>query len=178
MLGAQRLLEETSIRILATERPLVIRRRTVDLPPKSISVGFPDQYNYAFNPVSCAIVAVWQGEFIDIGPNAIDRGTFGAIPLGDMRFKAPAMISLGAAPGASCNYDRMVRETPDAPPRFHFRRAGISYTLSGEVGLGGLELELRRDEAQNIAVPVTVPDGLAGISLDQSAPDIARIVIE
>lgn len=177
-MGAQRALEKATIKELATDRPRVIRRRVVNLPYKSISVGFPEEYNFSFNPVSCSIVGVWQGEFLDIGPNFIDRGNFGAIPLGEMRFKAPEAIGLGGSAETACDYDRMTQETRDAPPRFHFRRAGVGYTLSGQVGLYGLELEVRRDEAQARPVIVAMPEGLTGVSLDQSVNDVARIVIE
>ena len=100
--GAQDALERSTVKFLAEERPLVVRRRVVDLPPKSISVGYPEGYNYAFNPESCALVGAWVGEFLDIGPNAIDRGTYGAVALGEWRFKGEQPIALGGASDAPC----------------------------------------------------------------------------
>ncbi len=177
-MGAQRVLEKTTIKFLAVDRPLVVRRRIVDIPARSIAVGFPDQYNFAFNPITCSLVAAWQGEFLDIGPNAIDRGNFGAIALGDLRFKAPDAIGLGGGDEASCDYIKMTRDHPGAAPSFHFEREGIAYTMHSDVGLYGLEIALSRDDAQGAPVAIAMPGKLAGISIDQSASDIARIVIE
>ena len=177
--GAKRVLERTTIKFLAEERPLVVRRRVVDLPPKSISVGLPEGYNYAFNPESCSLVGVWTGEFLDIGPNAIDRGTFGAVALGEWRLKEPVAISLGGDAQARCRFHSISQPDPDTPPSFRFQRDGVAYTLSGMVDVEGLVLEVRRDAPDGTKVPLAIPASVdPGFRLDQSTADAARISIE
>lgn len=176
--GGQMELDNTTLRIAAVERPLIMRRRITGLPPATVAVGFPQGYNYAFNPRSCSLVGAWIGEFLDIGPNAIDRGRYGALPLGDWVFQAPNVIALGDPGEGACRYTMMRQTSLDAAPSFHFTRGDVAYTLGGAVDMDGLALELTRDAPSGQPVMVGLPaDAGDAVMVENSTADAARIVI-
>ena len=73
----------TNFLIQPSEQPIVVRRKIERLPPRSIVVGNPGSLHYAYNPVSNSIVGVWEGGFLNIGPNIAGRGREASRILGE-----------------------------------------------------------------------------------------------
>lgn len=109
---AEQVMAGKNYEITASNKAVVERKRVNELPPYSISVGLPSKVNYAFNTKSCAIVALWSGEMLNIGPNIDGRGDFPSLPLGDLAFNFPKQI--GLEPSASCKYSgyRYINDIP------------------------------------------------------------------
>ena len=73
-MSAKAHLAATNFLIQPSEQPIVLRRKIERLPPRSIAVGNPGRLHYAYNPVSDSIVGLWEGGFLNIGPNIAGRG--------------------------------------------------------------------------------------------------------
>ncbi len=71
---ARKRMAATLFPVTVAERPVVVRKKIDNLPPKSIAVGYPGGLNYGYSPVTNSIVGLWQGEFLNIGPNIDGRG--------------------------------------------------------------------------------------------------------
>lgn len=84
--SARKRLLMTNYFVKATERPVVMRKKIEHLPPKSIAVGYPGGLNYAFSPVTHSIVGIWDGEFLNVGPNINGRGKDASRILGEWLF--------------------------------------------------------------------------------------------
>lgn len=82
-MSAKTLLAATNFLIQPSEQPIVVRRKIERLPPRSIVVGNPGSLHYAYNPVSNSIVGVWEGGFLNIGPNIAGRGREASRILGE-----------------------------------------------------------------------------------------------
>ena len=122
--------------VLSSEQTTqVIRRKTVKLPASSVVVGLTNKFSYAFNTKSCAIVAAWKGDFLNIGPNIDGRGRDGSIPLGNIGFSAPQSIHL-ADNTQSC---RMTKYTRKSQPVFYFTQGENAFSLQGKAVDNGIE---------------------------------------
>lgn len=102
---AHQALSGTNFEVKATDKTLVQRKVVVDLPVYSIAVGLPQKLNYGFNTKSCAIVGLWQGELLNIGPNIKGRGQDASVPLGDWLFSYPQQLK----PESECEYIKYSR---------------------------------------------------------------------
>ncbi|WP_394173602.1 c-type cytochrome [Thalassotalea litorea] len=90
---AQKIMLNKKFNLNAEGETLVQRIKVTNLPAYSISVATPKQINHAFNTRSCDIVGLWQGEFLNIGPNIGGRGEDASIPLGDWVFHSPQALT-------------------------------------------------------------------------------------
>jgi len=86
-------LNKATVNIKAENEIKVVRKRTVNLPVRSITVGYPEKINYAFSTSECAVAGLWTGDMINVGPNVEDRGRDGSVILGDWAFHSPENIS-------------------------------------------------------------------------------------
>lgn len=122
---AHQALAGTNYEVKSTDTALVQRKVVVDLPVYSIAVGLPQKLNYGFNSKSCAVVGLWQGELLNIGPNIKGRGQDGSVPLGDWLFSYPQQIK----PKGQCDYIKYSRlgET-----KFEFMLDKVRLSLSAE----------------------------------------------
>lgn len=102
--------------IKAERTPIVLRKRIYGLPTYSVAVGLPSKINYAFNTRSCALVGMWQGDLLDVGPNITGRGTTGSIPLGDEVFAHPQQLL--PLSKSSCHF---IKYNIEGDPTFQFR---------------------------------------------------------
>lgn len=91
--SGKQFLSNATIPLKADQHARLVRKKVVDLPTFSISVGLPKQVNYAFNTRTCSIVGMWTGDFINVGPNVEGRARDGSVILGDWVFKNPQVIS-------------------------------------------------------------------------------------
>ena len=82
-MSAKNHLAATNFLIQPSEQPSVVRRKIERLPPRSIAVGNPGSLHYAYNPVSNSIVGLWEGGFLNIGPNIAGRGKEASRILGE-----------------------------------------------------------------------------------------------
>lgn len=141
--AAKRITERAVHNLKAADIPLVVRIKTLDLPPYSISVGGLNQVNYAFNSRSCSIVGVWTGDLLNIGPNILGRGKEASLPLGDWSFHFPQEISLleNTADSAknSCEF---IKYTRGEQPAFFFERNDVQFQLTGTETDDGIVFDL------------------------------------
>jgi len=82
-MSAKQHLAATNFLIQPVDEPIIIRRKIENLPPRSIAVGNPGGLHYAYNPVTNSIVGLWEGGFLNIGPNISGRGKDSSRILGD-----------------------------------------------------------------------------------------------
>lgn len=94
--SGKQFLNNANVPVKAEQQARVVRKKVVDLPTFSISVGLPQQVNYAFNTRSCALVGMWTGDFINVGPNVEGRARDGSVVLGEWVFKQPQTIAPSA----------------------------------------------------------------------------------
>jgi len=123
----------------------IIRRKTVKLPPSSVLVGLTNQFSYAFNTKLCAIVGVWKGEFLNVGPNIDGRGKDGSVPLGEWVFHSPESIATDK-PDTPCHF---IKYTRTENPTFYFTQNGSNYSVSGYTHPDGIQFDYRVDHANN-----------------------------
>ncbi len=123
---AKRSLSGTKIELKAENTAIVQRKKVVDLPPYTISVGLPEKMNYGFNTRSCSITGVWKGDLLNIGPNVKGRGQDGSVVLGDWSFKHPEQLAFNKA--LNCKF---IKYTRDGSPTFYFAVDGVTYSVSG-----------------------------------------------
>ncbi len=131
--SARNRLQQTNYFIKATERPIVIRKKIEHLPPKSIAVGYPGSLNYGYNPVTNSIVGLWDGEFLNVGPNIDGRGKDASRILGEWLFHESPGIQLlvEGEPFAG----PFIKYTVGDSPRFEYadkkRRVRVSASPNG-----------------------------------------------
>lgn len=124
--GGQRLLKAATYNIDVSGAPVVVRKKVIDLPARSISVGLPQKLNYAFNARSCAIVAAWKGAFLNVGPNIEGRGKDPSLPLAEWGFHAPEVIE---AKNESCKFEKYTRYDQ---PEFSYSLGRINMKVKGQ----------------------------------------------
>ncbi|MCF2949579.1 cytochrome c [Paraglaciecola aquimarina] len=125
-LPGKQFLNKATINIKAQSQPLVERKKVVNLPTSSVSVGFPEKINYAFNTKSCSIVGVWTEDLLNVGPNVEGRGKDGSLILGDWVFHSEQGISpVYSAPG-SCTFTKYNRV---GNPTFTYQVNGRDFSV-------------------------------------------------
>ncbi|MGJ8679077.1 c-type cytochrome [Paraglaciecola sp.] len=122
---SQKIMLDKKIHVLAKNKPVVQRKKIHNLPTYSISVGFPEKINYAFNTRSCDVVGLWTGDLLNVGPNVESRGKDGSIALGDWLInKNDSFTSKGAG---KCSYQKM---TNTGVPAFFYSQDNVDYKLT------------------------------------------------
>ncbi|EWH08377.1 hypothetical protein DS2_17587 [Catenovulum agarivorans DS-2] len=112
--------------VLVKDQARVQRKKAVNLPSHSILVGLPQKVNYAFNSRSCAIVGLWQGEFLDVGPNIQGRGKDGSLAMGEWLFHQPHAIK--PSNDTSCQF---IKYTTIGEPKFYYQQQGYEFAVTG-----------------------------------------------
>jgi cytochrome c5 len=125
---ARTIMEGKKIELKATDKPLVQRIRTMNLPTYSITVGLPQKINFAFNTRQCSIVGLWQGEMLNVGPNVGGRGEDASLPLGDWIFHHPQAIQHTNTTQTKCHYKGYQLITNN--PIFDYQIGDIEFSVS------------------------------------------------
>ncbi|MFY0668146.1 MAG: cytochrome c [Alteromonas stellipolaris] len=126
---AKNIVEEKKFELKASDHILIQRKRILDLPPSTISVGFPTKLNYGFNTKTCAVVGLWQGDMLNVGPNIAGRGEDPSLPLGEWVFHAPEQLQ-HVNEEHKCHYKGYRLENGN--PVFSYTLGGQQYALSVE----------------------------------------------
>lgn len=131
--SARNRLQQTNYFVKAAERPVVVRKKIEHLPPKSIGVGYPGSLNYGYSPVTNSIVGLWDGEFLNVGPNIDGRGKDASRILGEWLFYDSPGIQL-LVEGKPFEGE-FIKYTVGDSPRFEYadgkRRVRVSASPSG-----------------------------------------------
>lgn len=117
-------INNNTLPLKADNQIVVTRKKIVDLPSYSVSIGFPEKINYAFNIRNCHVLALWHGEFLDVGPNVQGRGKEGSIILGERAFITPEYVGFDSR--HQCQF---VKYNLTADPVFYYRIGNIDYSL-------------------------------------------------
>ncbi|WP_048693660.1 c-type cytochrome [Catenovulum maritimum] len=124
---AKAYLADSKHEVLVKDKARIQRKKAVNLPSHSILVGLPQKVNYAFNSRSCAIVGVWQGEFLDVGPNIQGRGKDGSLAMGNWVFHQPNSIK-AVNDTKTC---RFIKYTTTDDPTFYYQQQGYEFAVTG-----------------------------------------------
>ncbi len=124
---ARAIMAEKKVEVKAVSKTIVQRKKVMKVPPYSVSVGLPAKINYAFNTRTCAIVGLWQGDLLNVGPNVGGRGQDGSLPLGDWVFHSPNSVNHQAT-NTKCMYKGY--QMIDQEPVFNYQIAGVEYALT------------------------------------------------
>lgn len=142
----QNVLDDKQFNVTSIESPVILRKRVLDLPPYTLVVGFPEQFNVGFNTRSCSVNALWKGDLMNIGPNISGRGEDPSIPLGESIFTYPKQLTF-------------VEGTPnDKPESCTYRgyRLIDNYPVfSFSVGEQHLELSMRPNDRSEMTFNLT-----------------------
>lgn len=121
------ILSDNKVDVKASNKTRVQRKKILNIPPYSISVGLPSKMNYAFNTRLCSIVGMWEGDMLNVGPNINGRGEDGSLPLGTWLFQFPQVLQHDATGEVKCRYKgyKMVNDEPV----FSYQLDGTEYQL-------------------------------------------------
>lgn len=134
---SHKIMLDKKIHVTADDKVVVQRKKIHNLPTYSISVGFPEKINYAFNTRSCDVVGLWTGDLLNVGPNVESRGKDGSIVLGDWLINQQDSFALQSK--GKCNYKKM---TNKGVPAFFFNQDGVDYKLTtSNISSNGLNLD-------------------------------------
>lgn len=127
---ARTIMEGKKMELKATTKPRVQRIRTLNLPPYSIAVGLPTKINFAFNTRLCAIVGLWQGDMLNIGPNIGGRGEDASLLLGDWIFHHPQRLQDSDTTSENCHFKgyKLIADNPV----FNYQIGDAELTLSAK----------------------------------------------
>lgn len=125
---ARGIMQEKKVEVKALSHTVVQRKKVMHVPTYSISVGLPAKINYAFNTRSCAIVGLWQGDMLNVGPNVGGRGQDGSLPLGDWMFHSPESFQHSSPSQGKCKYKGYKLENNE--PVFSYKLAGVDYKMT------------------------------------------------
>lgn len=128
--AAHRALSKATVDLKSESDIVVHRKKVYQLPTYSISVGYPQKINYAFNTQTCSIVGLWNEDLLNIGPNVIDRGLDGSVALGDFLFKYPEQIGLDLSGDDICKFNKY---SMNGDPTFYFSMNGYEMSLQSKV---------------------------------------------
>ncbi|MGJ8693872.1 MAG: c-type cytochrome [Thalassotalea sp.] len=120
-------LNKATVNVTADSNIVVMRKKTVNLPTRAISVGYPEKVNYAFSTKDCAVAGFWTGEMLNIGPNIEGRGRDGSVILGDWGFHAPASITHKNAQRSQCQFIKYNRK---GNPTFEYQLGEQQFSVS------------------------------------------------
>lgn len=127
---AKFIMSDIKVEVIAADKTVVQRKKILNIPAYSISVGLPAKLNYAFNTRLCAVVGLWQGDMLNVGPNVSGRGQDGSLALGDWAFRHPDAIKHIASKDAKCHYKGYKFENKE--PVFSYQFDGVDYSLKAE----------------------------------------------
>ena len=150
-------MEDSLIEVEIGELPQVVRIKTIELPAYSVNVGLTNNMSYAFNTRSCDIVGLWEGDFLNIGPNVIGRGKGAGQPMGDWAFHHPDVLSVTHDTDRDCRFKKYTR---GESPAFYFTKDGTDFRISGHAQDTGVKFE------------VGVKGGSTEPSVNMALPDI------
>ncbi|MBU2918833.1 cytochrome c [Psychrosphaera sp. F3M07] len=162
---AKVILEDKKFEVTANDKIVIQRKRINNLPPSTISVGFPVKLNYGFNTKSCAIVALWQGDLLNIGPNIAGRGEDPSLPLGQLVFRSGQQISHNHLEG-NCRYTGY--QLDQGNPVFSYQIGHQGYSLEVKPsGSDTLSFNYKTDSKASSAFILPESDKLTWSSNDQ-----------
>lgn len=151
---SQKIMLDKKVNVIASDKIVVQRKKIHNLPTYSISVGFPEKINYAFNTRSCDVVGLWQGDLLNVGPNVESRGKDGSIVLGDWLLNKNDVFTMQS--DSKCRYQKMVNQEV---PAFFFERDGIDYKLTTSgMSINGLSLNYEVISKQTKSVTFNLPE--------------------
>ena len=175
-MSAKAHLAATNFLIQPSEQPIVLRRKIERLPPRSIAVGNPGRLHYAYNPVSNSIVGLWEGGFLNIGPNIAGRGKEASRILGEWILQeSPGIQLLVESEPFSGDFQKYV---VGVQPRFEYadekRRVSIT-TMPKDSRSIELLYELEGFGRQRIAL--TIPESVE-VESEHGAVLLGRLVVD
>ena len=148
-------MEDSLVEVDVGGLPQVVRIKTIDLPSYSVNVGLTNNMSYAFNTRSCDIAGLWEGDFLNIGPNVIGRGKNASQPFGDWAFLHPDVLSVTSDTESDCRYKKYTR---GKSPAFYFTKNGTDFRISCHAHDTGVKFEIgvkggSTAQSVNIALP-------------------------
>ena len=126
------------------------------LPPGAIIVNHMNQINYAINPHSAAINAVWSGDSLDIGPNIYARGQKAAAFLGKQLMAKSKSIEL-LIDGSSKEL-AFVGYSDKPRPKFIYKYENVDIHVESRFEANKLIISYSSPTAAKLSLKV--PDGL------------------
>jgi cytochrome c5 len=152
---ARSIMEGKKIELIVTDKPLVQRIKTIKLPTYSIAVGFPQKINFAFNTRQCAVVGLWQGDMLNVGPNIGGRGEDASLPLGDWIFHSPQTIKHNSANSAKCHYKgyQLIANNPV----FNYQIGDVEFSLSAIANNNGIHFNYVIKTSSETQLSYTLP---------------------
>ncbi|MGJ8693870.1 MAG: c-type cytochrome [Thalassotalea sp.] len=148
-------LNKATVNIKAESDIVVMRKKTVNLPTRAISVGYPEKVNYAFSTKDCAVAGFWTGEMLNIGPNIEGRGRDGSVILGDWGFHAPASIAHKNVAHSQCQFIKYNRK---GNPTFEYQLGEQQFSVSATpINNKTLVLSYQLTQGNNGSVAFTLP---------------------
>lgn len=155
---AQAVLEDKQFNVTANEEPVILRKRVLDLPTYTISVGFPEKLNIGFNTKNCSVNGLWQGDLMNIGPNISGRGEDPSIPLGDFAFSSPQSLFIKPVGSFSQHCDYQGYNLVNGLPVFSFAYDSVNYSLSPRVLSSNVVAITITSSAPEQEVALTLPN--------------------
>lgn len=169
-------LAATNFLIQPSEQPIVVRRKIERMPPRSIAVGNPVGLHYAYSPVTNSIVGLWDGGFLNIGPNIAGRGKESSRILGEWILQESPGIQLlvDSEPFSGAFQKYVVGDLP----RFEYadgkRRISIA---SRSQESQSLELLYELEGFGRKRIALTIPRGIEAKS-EHGAVLLGRLVVD
>jgi hypothetical protein len=93
-----------------TKEPIIYRNFIEGVNPRAIAVGYPEKANLTFDADHCALVMLWQGDFIDASRHWSGRGVGFQGPQGDNVLSLVAGVPFAALPSLEAAW-------PDKPAK-------------------------------------------------------------
>ncbi|MEM0895974.1 MAG: PA14 domain-containing protein [Verrucomicrobiota bacterium] len=154
---------------------MVVRCNLPDAPARSIAVGTPLGIHYCFDAVSCRVLYLWGGEFLDIGPERGDgKGRGGQVckVLGE-----PLRINAGDAFPLAFTDPAMRNATPKF---LGYRRAARSTIFVYDIGGVKVEQSVTVSLGERAALGMTYKfdgkvQGPVNVAFDEEAVEVAAI---
>ena len=152
--AARKIMAEEKVVVKAINKTVIQRKKMMKVPAYSILVGLPAKINYAFNTRLCSIVALWQGDMLDVGPNVSGRGQDGSLPLGDWVFHQPKAVQQISASKNKCQYKGYKIENNE--PIFSYQLGDIDYKLMAMANSDS-EIQFHYQTESKLAVKFSLP---------------------
>lgn len=176
-LSARNRLLRTSYLVKAEGRPVVMRKKIEHLPPKSIAVGYPGSLNYGFSPVTNSIVGLWDGEFLNIGPNIDGRGKDASRILGEWIFRDSPGIQV-LVDGEPI-WGPFVKYTVGDNPRFEYGNEKQRVRVSAQPnGLDSIRFFFDVEGVGRKRVTLELPEMPLKLESDDGAVLVGRFIVD
>ena len=175
-ISARKHLAATNFLIQPVDQPIIVRRKIERLPPRSIAVGNPSGLHFAYNPVTNSIVGLWEGGFLNIGPNISGRGKDASRILGEWILqKSPGIqLLVDSEPFAGAFQKYVVGDQPRFEYSDEKRRISIT-SISKDSNRVELLYELEGFGRKRIAL--TIPGSVEAES-EQGAVLLGRLGVD